>query len=216
MIEKYNYEGDPNIGFAATVTKEYALYPPEFKRTEFFQDKKECETFLLRTRLPGLFSAGNSNCVIVPADITDHEKKKLEESDIEFYLLESRNNALGNMILANDKGAYISPRIGDKKEEIEEALGVPVVVGEVASLPNPGSAGVTNNNGALLHREATEEEAEKVQKALGVDEIDIGTINLGSPYVGSGIVCDDENALVGEETSGPEIGRIDRTLRTRE
>ena len=216
MIEKYNYEGDPNIGFAATVTNEFAIYPPEFKRKEFFGDKKECETFLLRTRLPGLFSAGNSNCILVPADITSHEQDKLEESNIKFHMIDARHNALGNMILANDKGAYISPKLEDHKEEISDALEVPVTVGEIASLPNSGVAGAVNNKGALLHREASEEDAERVQKALDIEEIDIGTINLGSPYVGSGIVCDDSNALVGEETSGPEIGRIDRTLQPRD
>jgi translation initiation factor 6 len=64
----------------------------------------------------------------------------------------------------------------------------------------------------VIHREASEEEAEKVKEALGLKDIDIGSINLGSPYMGSGGIAVEEHVLVGENTSGPEIGRIDRTM----
>lgn len=211
MIERYNYEGEPTIGFAATVTPEYAIYPPEFKRKDFF-DASSVETFVTRTRLPGLFTAGNSECILVPSGMTDREIQKMEESDVEFEVIDSKRNALGNMILANDSGALISPKLEEVKEEISEALDVPVEVGTIAGIPNPGVAAAANNRGALLHREASEEDAERVKEILDVDDVDIGSINMGSPYIGSGLLCDDENVLVGEDSTGPEIGRIDRTL----
>lgn len=216
MIEKYNYEGDHNIGFSATVTSEYAIFPPDFKRKDFFSVEKTCVTFINRTRLPGLYTVGNSNCVLVPAEITENERSKLKESEIEFKEIETNSNALGNLILANDSGAIISPKIEHKADEIAEALDVEVEVGRIADLPNPGSTAVANNKGALIHREASEKEAEKVKEVLQVEDIDVGTVNLGSPYMGSGIICNDLDALVGENTSGPEIGRIDRVLKTRD
>lgn len=216
MIERYNYRGDPNIGFNATVTPEYAIYPPEFKRKDFFDKENALETFVGRTRLVGLFTAGNSNCLLLPQNVTDRERSKLEDSDIPFKVLDTRENALGNLILANDKGALISPQLKGHKEAIEEALGVDTEVGEVAGLPGVGACGATNKHGVLLHRETTEDEAEKAKEALQVDDVNIGTVNLGSPYIGSGVVGDDENILVGEDTSGPEIGRIDRTLQSQE
>lgn len=211
MIERYNYEGDTSIGFFATVTPEYAIYPPDFHRKDFF-DAENAETYIARTRLVGLMTAGNSNCILVPDTITDHERSTLEESEVNFHVLETTETALGNLILANDKGAFVSEKLSDVSEEIEEALGVPVTFGEIAGLPNVGVCGAANNRGALIHREASEREAELVKEALDVENIDIGTVNLGSPYIGSGLVGDDENILVGEDTSGPEIGRIDRTL----
>ena len=216
MIEKYNYRGDPNIGFNAVVTSNAAIYPPEFNRKEYFDKETEVETFIGRTRLVGLFATGNENCILIPKNATDRELDKLDESGIDYQQLESNENALGNLILANDKGAVISPKLESSKEEISDALEVPVTVAKVAGLPGVGVCGVTNKHGVLLHRETTEEEAEKVAEALDVEEVDIGTINLGSPYIGSGIVCDDENVLVGEDTSGPEIGRIDRNLQEHE
>lgn len=215
MIERYNYRGDPSIGFYATVTSNGAIIPPEFQKSGFF-DVETCETYIAKTRLVGLFTAGNSNCILVPESTTSHEIKKLEESGVDYHVLDSHENALGNLILANDSGAVISERIADNKEEIEEALEVTVGVGEVAGLPNPGVCGAANNRGVLLHREATEEEAEHISEVLDVEDVDIGTINLGSPYIGSGMVGSDGNILVGEDTSGPEIGRIDRTMHQQE
>ncbi len=211
MIQRYNYRGDTNIGFYATVTSSQAVFPRDFKRKDVFPDKHAVVN-VARTRLVGLFTAGNSNCILFPSNTTEREREQLEESGIDFLVLESRENALGNLVLANDNGAIISEKLSDYREEIEDALGVRTEVGEVAGLPGPGVCAAGNNNGALLHREATEEEAENIQDVLGVEHVDIGTINMGSPYIGSGLVADDENVLVGEDTTGPEIGRIDRTL----
>jgi len=212
-IEKYNYTGNENIGFHATVTEEQAIYPPEFTRKEKFTAEKTVETYINRTKLVGLFTAGNSNCILIPKEATSREKDKLEEAGISFKVLDSPDNALGNLILANDKGAIISPKLDEMKEEIEEALEVPVKVGKIAGLQNPGVSGLVNSRGAVIHREASEEEAEKIKEALDLEDIDIGTINLGSPYTGSGGLATDDLVLVGENTSGPEIGRIDRTMK---
>lgn len=212
-IEKYNYTGNENIGFHATVTEEQAIYPPDFTRHEDFTAEKTVETYINRTKLVGLFTAGNSNCILVPKETTDRERKKLEKAGINFEVLDSPDNALGNLILANDQGALISEKLSDMKEEIEDALEVPVTVGTIAGLNNPGVSGLVNSRGAVIHREASEVEAEKVKEALGLEDVDIGTINLGSPYMGSGGLATDELVLVGENTSGPEIGRIDRTMK---
>ena len=212
-IEKYNYTGNESIGFHATVTQKQAIFPPEFKKKDEFTAKKTVETYINRTKLVGLFTAGNSNCILIPKETTSREREKLEEADITYQVLDSPDNALGNLILANDQGAYISEKLADKEEEIEDALEVPVTVGTIAGLQNPGVGGLTNSRGAVIHREASEQEAEKVKKALKLEDIDIGTVNLGSPYTGSGGIATNELILVGENTSGPEIGRIDRTMK---
>ncbi|MFB6158407.1 MAG: translation initiation factor IF-6 [Candidatus Nanohalobium sp.] len=212
-IEKYNYEGNENLGFHATVAEEQAVFPPEFKRKDSFSSQNNAETYINRTRLVGLFTAGNSNCILIPEETTERERRKLEESGVEFKVIKTQDNALGNLILCNESGAYISRKIEDRKEEIENALEVEAVVGDIAGIKNPGVCGLANSQGAVLHREASEEEAEKVKEALGLENVDVGTVNLGSPYTGSGGVATDELVMVGENTSGPEVGRIDRTMR---
>jgi len=210
-IEKYNYRGDINIGLYAISTNEYLVVPREFKNKDFFP-QNAVETRIAGTRLVGLFTAGNSNCLLLPDSVKDREKKKLEEAGIPVQVIENNENALGNLILANDKGAIISEKLEDQKDVIEEALDVPVETGGIAGITNPGSCGIANKNGVLIHRDASEEEAEHFRDALKVEKVDIGTVNMGSPYIGSGIVSNDEHFLVGEDTTGPEIGRIDMIL----
>ncbi|MFB6100207.1 MAG: translation initiation factor IF-6 [Candidatus Nanohalobium sp.] len=211
-IEKYNYEGNENIGLHATVASGQAIYPPDFRRKSFFDVENSAEVYINRTRLVGLFTAGNSNCILIPEETTDREREKLEEAGVEFQILESPDNALGNLILCNDKGAYVSEKLSHKEEELEDALEVPVTFGKIAGIQNPGVCGLANDKGAVIHREASEEEAEKVKEALGLEDIDIGTVNLGSPYMGSGGIAVEDHVLIGENTSGPEVGRIDRTM----
>jgi translation initiation factor 6 len=211
MIESYNYRGDPNIGFYATLTNSYAVIPPEFNREEFL-NVDTIETYIAGTRLVGLFTAGNSNCILLPSNLKPHEEKKFEDAGINYRVINSRDNALGNLVLATDKGAVISEKLSEYRDEIENALDVHVEIGTVAGLPGPGVCGAANSHGVLLHREATEEEAEQISEAVDVEDVDIGTVNMGSPYIGSGIVGNDENILVGGDSTGPEIGRIDRVL----
>lgn len=210
MIEKYSYRGQENTGFHTVSTNSYVLVPPNYKRKEFFE-VEVTETQINQTKLVGLFATGNSNCLLVPEELSNIEEQNLDESNIDYHVLETRFNALGNLILCNDKGAVISEKLSEHREEISDALDVDVTVGQISGL-NPGVSGIANKKGAVIHRDASEEDAKKVKDALDLDDIDIGTVNMGSPFIGSGAACNNDNLLAGEPTTGPEIGRFDRTL----
>ncbi|MFB6200251.1 MAG: translation initiation factor IF-6 [Candidatus Nanohaloarchaea archaeon] len=214
-IQRYNYRGDTNLGFYTTLTNEYAVVPREYKKKDALPEKT-VETRITGTNLVGLFTAGNSNQLLIPESTKKREKQKLEDTGIEYTVIKSVENALGNVILANDQGALISPEIAEYSQKISEALKVPVETGKIAGIPNPGVTAIANNHGAVLHRDASEEEAEKVKEALKLEKVNIGTINMGSPYMGSGAAANDQNILVGEDTTGPEIGRIDRNMHRQE
>lgn len=70
---------------------------------------------------------------------------------------------------------------------------------------------MANSKGAVVHPGATEEEMERVSEVLGVD-VEVGTVNRGSPYVGVGIVVNSKGAVVGEDTTGPELARLEDAL----
>ncbi|MCJ7479376.1 MAG: translation initiation factor IF-6 [Candidatus Nanohaloarchaeota archaeon QJJ-7] len=204
-----DYQGDVNIGFFGIVTEETVLLAEGFKKSEFFGDSQDIR--LAGTDLIGIFAAGNSNGVLVPEVITEHEEEVLEEKGIDFKVLETDYTALGNLVLCNDNGCFISKNLEDRKEEISEFLDVPVESGTVAGLDIPGSCGAATENGVLLHRNASETELRKVEEALQA-EGDVGTVNFGSPYVHSGVLADSEDLLVGNDTTGPEVQRIQESL----
>jgi Translation initiation factor 6 (eIF-6) len=159
-----------------------------------------------------MFVASGPGGFLLPDVVRERELESLRDAGVDFSVMESRDTALGNLVLSNSSGAYASPALSDRQEEIEQALGVPVEFGTVGGVPSPGACGVTNERGAVLHRGASESEAEDVKEVLELEQVDIGTINTGSPFVGGGAVVQGGEVVTGENTSGPEIGRLDRTL----
>lgn len=207
-IDRTDYRGNINIGLYAVVTEDYGLFPPEFKKRDLF-GVEEIEVSIANTNLIGLFCAGNSHGLVLPSMAKDIELDKMPETN--YVTIDSELTAFGNLILCNDHGAVISKHLKDKRQQIEEALAVETVVGSLNGLNIVGSSGLATNHGALLHRNSSDQEIEAVESALQV-EADIGTVNFGSPYVGTGILANSKGVLVGNETKGPEMGRIYSTI----
>ncbi len=210
-LEQTAYRGGENIGFYGVVTDAYALFAPEFPDIGLFDGRQVQDLRLSGTNLVGLFAAGNSAGLIVTDTIEDVEERRLDEHDIPYMILESDYTAIGNLILCNDTGCIISPHLADRKDDIAQFLDVPVETGTVAGLNIPGSCGVATNNGVLLHRQASEDELAHIEDVLGVSG-DIGSVNFGSPYIHSGILSNTTDLLVGPETTGPELQRIQDAL----
>lgn len=210
-LEQTDYQGDENIGFYGLVTDSYALFAPEFTDCDLFDGTQVQDLKLNGTAMIGLFAAGNSNGLLVTDTITRVEERRLDENDVAYQVVDSKFTAIGNLVLCNDNGCVISPHLADRQDEIAAFLDVPVETGTVAGLNIPGSCGVATNNGVLLHRDASEDELAHIEDVLGVDG-DIGSVNFGSPYVHSGVLANAADLLVGAETTGPEIQRVQDAL----
>jgi translation initiation factor 6 len=98
-----------------------------------------------------------------------------------------------------------------EKKKIEDCLGVETEYSEIANLNIVGSCGVATNNGCLLHWDVKEDEMKVVEDLLKVD-VDIGTVNFGSPFVKSGLIANSKGCLLGEKTTPPELARIMEAL----
>jgi translation initiation factor 6 len=115
-------------------------------------------------------------------------------------------------VLCNDTGAYVHPDLSRKAvRAVQDTLDVPVERGDLAGVRTVGTAAVATNRGVLCHPKSTDEELDFLEDLLGVPA-DLGTINYGGPLVGSGLVANANGYVVGEDTSGPELGRIEDAL----
>ena len=161
----------------------------------------------------GSLVVGNENGVLVSSRVTDRERERIQDATgTPVVELPGKINAAGNVIVANDYGAYVHPDLSREAIlAIKDALGVPVERGELGGVRTVGTAAVANNTGVLCHPKSTEEELETIEEHLDV-YADLGTINYGGPLVGSGLVANDYGFVVGSETTGPELGRIEDTL----
>jgi translation initiation factor 6 len=220
VIFKDNIYGGPNIGTYTLMTNKIFLYPPQTSPSilKFIQESTSLEPIELlinNSTVLGVYAAANSNGMIISHFVRDTEidlLKKHLPKDFTIIELESEDNAYGNLILCNDKGAIISPLLVDYKEIIEKTLKVPCKVFHFAGSKLPGSCALANNQGVVIHPMATEKEAEEVAKALQVENIDVSTINCGNPFLRGGAVVNNQVGIFGRATTGPEMARITEIL----
>ena len=137
--------------------------------------------------------------------------KNLREIGLNTKIINSKETALGNLILCNDKGCLISGSLKRFKKEISDTLGCEVEIGKIANLDIVGSCGTASNVGCLCHREAREEELKRIEEILKV-KVDVGSVTYGTPYIRSGIIVNSNGAVVSNPTTGAELGRIEEVF----
>ncbi|ADT84066.1 translation initiation factor IF-6 [Thermococcus barophilus] len=222
-IERLDFENSPYLGVFGVATDKVLLV------REGLQEKKLnvlrevlkvpiIETSIMKSRIVGIFAAGNSNAIVVPYYIWDTELERINAAlreydlDIRIEPFLSKLTALGNLILANDKAALVSAKFTrEEAKQLEDILGVEVERGIIAEFHAVGSVGVVTNKGGLVHPETTEEELEWLRDLFKVD-IYLGTANQGVPFVGSCMLANSFGVVVGHLTTGPEIVKIEEAL----
>ncbi|MCJ7506858.1 translation initiation factor IF-6 [Candidatus Bathyarchaeota archaeon] len=210
--------GSPYIGLYCVCTEKIGVFPigvtsKKMKRFAEALGVEVCSTDIGRCRLLGVLAAGNSNGIVLPHSAEQNEIQAIRShSDANVQVISEKRNALGNMILVNDNGAIVDPRLPRKTiEAVSDVLGVEVVTGEILGLPCIGAFAATTNKGVLVHPLIREDEKRKIQEVLKVP-VEVGTVNGGIPYMKVGLVANSKGAVVGSSTTGPELMAITRTL----
>ncbi|CAI48599.1 translation initiation factor aIF-6 [Natronomonas pharaonis DSM 2160] len=210
--------GSSYVGVFATATDEYLLVRPDIEESLQSEFETELDVTAVPTTIAGSgtvgsLAVGNENGLLVTERVTDRERDRLEtETGLPVVELPGNINAAGNVVLANNEGAFVHPDLSrDALSAIEEALSVPVERGRIADVQTVGTAAVVTDDGVLSHPKTTDEKLDFLEELFGV-YADIGTINYGGPLVGSGLVANNTGYIAGEETTGPELGRIEDAL----
>ena len=203
--------GSASIGVYSLATENLVLIPrmvPLEKAQEFadWLRVKLAYTSISGSVLAGALVCANSNGMIVSNAIREEElvaiKSVFEGSVI---IMDSRKTAYGNLVLASDKGAVVDPRFKETEiKKISDALGVEAVPTEIAGLPYVGSLAAVTNKGVLAHPLLKDEERKILETVFKVP-VDVGTVNCGVPYVGTGLLANSHAAVAGSMTTGPEM-----------
>jgi translation initiation factor 6 len=162
--------------------------------------------------LLGILLAGNSHVLLCSGVFELRLGSESKEHDLDIEYVPGKHTALGNLVLANDKGAIASPELPTSViKHISNCLGVEVVQSTIAGHTTVGAVAVATNRGALLHPDASESEAELVEDVLGVPA-DVGTACSGVRFIGLCVIANSKGALAGSLTTGPELGKIESAL----
>lgn len=217
-IIKYDVYSGPNIGIFTSVNDKFVFIPNGFAKTKAENLARYLQTEYLmtpvaNTRLLGILMVLNNHGILLPKTSSPDEIANLRKcTDLNVKILDTKYNALGNLICVNDKGGVISPII--EKEfikEIEDVLDIEVIQKKVAGFHQVGAVMEANNLGGIIHPEADEEDIKNFSDVLGVN-LEPATINGGIPFVSSGMLANSNAVVVGNLTNGPEIMMLTRAF----
>lgn len=209
--------GNPNVGLYGFANDHFCLLGEEVPEATAKQIGQVLQVPVHRislcgTSLIGVFCTGNNHAVVIPHIIFEDEKKHLEKLGIPFVIIKTRHTALGNNLLCNDQGCLASDELSaDAKKSIRQALDVPLKPGTIATLDIVGSCTAINAGYCLVNKNITPEEQEYIEELLGVT-CTTGTLNMGSPFIRSGIICNKNGFVTGNASGGPEITNADQAL----
>ena len=210
--------GNASIGVYSLATDKMVIAPLQasigkVEGLEEWLRAKVVYTTIGGSVLIGALACANSNGIVLPHFVREEEVEAMKSaSDFNMSVMETRKTAYGNLVLANDHGALVDPRLKRRDlRKIEDALGVEAVPGEIAGLPYVGSLATATNKGVLAHPLLKDDEEKVLRDVLGV-HVDVGTINCGIPYVATGLIANIHSAVAGTVTTGPELFIIGQAL----
>lgn len=211
-----SFNGSPFVGVFAAATENALLAASEVD-TDEMEGELGVESIYSGavggSSVIGSLAEGNSSGIVVSSSAREDEIERMEEAtSVRVERVSSRVNAVGNLVLANDDAALVSPELdAEARERVAAVLDVEVRAGTVGGVEVVGSAAVATNEGVLAHPRSSDDELKALDDLFGVS-VNVGTVNYGTPLVGSGLLANTKGYVAGTETTGPELGRIEETL----
>ena len=216
MLKILDVNENPYVGVFVRASESMVLVPQVLADKEKAILEKVFNVPVLSTTIGnvnilGSLIAMNSHGAVV-SNIINNIEFQLLARETNIAVLRERNNALGNMILASEDKALISPKLSRRSEErIKDVLNVEAMRGSIAGQDNVGMSAVVTTRGLLCHPKITSEEKEAIEEFFGMRP-SIGTVNFGIPLIGAGLASNSNGAIVGSRTTGIELNRIENAL----
>ena len=217
MFQLLDFNENPNVGVYCRTNDDVIFLQKNLlkkvkKKIVEALEVKIVELTIVDASIIGSLLVINSTGAVVTDFADKGTVKIIEKQGLKVHIITDVINAAGNDILVNDTGALVHPDLSKESvEKIGETFDVPVTRGTIAGLKTVGMATVVTNKGCLCHPKITDNEKSVLEKVFGVEAM-IGTVNHGYPMIGSGLVANTKGAIIGNQTTGIEMGRIEESL----
>jgi len=209
----------PNIGVFLKANERTLLVPKGLALTKCDKlsgalDVTAIPTSIGESRLLGPLAVMNSNGALVSRLAEQGEMAEIARgAGVNVARLDSKLTSAGNLVAANDKFALVSPVLEPRAvQQVRDVLGTEVERMAMGDFYQVGALVVATNSGAAVFPGLPESEVARVAEMLGVDAYPT-SVNKGVPFVASGLVANSKNAIVGNQTTGPELVFITRALK---
>jgi translation initiation factor 6 len=209
----------PNIGVFLKANDRSLLVPKGLASTKSNRLSQDLDVTAIpasigESRLLGPLVVMNGNGAIVSRLAEQGEMAEIASgAGINVARLESRFTSAGNLVAANDKFALVSPVLEPKAvQQVRDVLGTEVERMAMGEFYQVGALVVATNGGVAVYPGLSEDEVSRIAEMFGVDAYPT-SVNRGVPFVASGLVANSKNAIVGSQTTGPELVFITRALK---
>lgn len=213
-------ENNPQIGMYLVATDNFVLCG---KKNLTNEQKQSIEQILnvpliefscFNTELIGVFIQIDrvEKQIFIPEDLYEEEmailKEIVQKYQYTLIIIDSVNNALGNLISSTKNHIIISHELKSNKEYIEKNTSKSTYILHNQNLHQAGTLIYSVKNLALASSGLGDEELEDLENEIE----NISTINSGSIYISSGIVANSYGILIGSLSSSVEIQTILESL----
>jgi translation initiation factor 6 len=219
---RISYFRNPFIGLFGVANDKLCLLPIDAsnKLEQHIADAIKVDvkrTIVASSNLIGLYTAMNNKGLVLPNNIGDEELKKIKEIGEEYGFVVDKIdvslNAWGNNIVLNNKAGFYNPLLPKQVvKRLEDVFDVELVEWRIEPFKTPGSIMCVNDYGALVHHIIKEEHLKEIRDVMKLKEIERGTINKGVGFIGYGALSNNNGVVVGEQSTGFEVGVLLSTL----
>jgi len=152
----------------------------------------------------GMMIVMNSRGFVVPKTANNDEVAALERHS-KVLVVEDKLSALGNLIVANDKGAVVSDLVSEHvASKISDFLGVDHIRMSVGRYRTIGSLFAVSNEAGIASPLVDEKTLAQVSNVLQIKMVPT-TVNNGERLVKLGVLMNDKAVVVGKSTNGVEL-----------
>ena len=218
-IYKHNIKGNDSVGAFASITDNLLFLSPGINSESGKRLSEElaaqavplqiCESDML-----GIWCRANSNGMLISDMASEEERAALKGLGLEIRagVLQSRLNAVGNNVLANDRIAIINPNYStEEAKAIGDILGVEIVKMSIGGFKTVGANNILTNKGVILNNRCTEDEIGRIGELTGMKPVR-STASTGALSIGLSVLANSKASLFGELTTGYEMARITNAL----
>jgi translation initiation factor 6 len=216
LIDVYH---SPNIGIFLRANDRSLLVPRGLAPTKCEKLSRALDVPILQTsiagsRLLGPLASMNGNGLLLSRMAEQEEIREIASgTGLNVARLESKYTAVGNLVVANDKHALVSPVLEPRAvSQVRDVLSAEVERISIGEYNQVGALVVATKSGAAVYPELGEDEVARLGELLGVEAYPT-PVNRGVPFVASGLVANSKHAIVGNQTTGPELVFITRALK---
>ncbi len=221
LLPRVNYYGNSFIGLYFKANDQFILGPFSVanKLEQAFDERLSVPLYKVGvdgSDLVGLYTSMNNNGIIVSSSFQEKEVAEItrvaKKYGLNIYQSKEIHNASGNNLCANSHGGLVNPDISKGEiKNMEDTLGVELVPRDLVGYKTVGSMCLVTEKGFVCHNDLEDYDLKELESIFKVEGLNV-TVNLGVSYAGSGLVANINGYLIGSESTGVEIQRVEEAL----